>query len=377
MYPSISPCPGAPSFLLNIGKGTLEDICSWICLEIRYKDSIFVTALTRRTPSLFQFSCLNLKMFDRTKWVLRCRNPPYSMQIIKSMRISLAQTGSTEVDRSPAQHPITCQAIISQKKLKIRTKLVNCLRMIMSTMLLALSRFKKLRQKPPVHADAMGAGGSVVEGQIVDGDSENVTRNHWRLHVAEATEPSKCSETSKMVTVKLFCWIGGSWLSQETVECEEPQAWGWEGSMPNLDLMKLLQFLLTKHDEQVTLSHFSHKHSMYPTYPKIIYLIISKISEHALVITHKFTTRLVPLYNLDHIQPEFASQAPRGAGDGAGHSQAAPSSDKPCRDFAKGHCKYNWRKLEGSRLPQFIQFQRSIESLQRHHGWDGLSAWNV
>jgi len=33
---------------------------------------------------------------------------------------------------------------------------------------------------------------------------------------------------------------------------------------------------------------------------------------------------------------------PRGAGDGAGHSQAAPS-DKPCRDFAKGHCKYGDR----------------------------------
>lgn len=118
MYPSISPCPGAPSFLLYIGKGTLGDICSWICLEIRYKDSIFVTALTRRTSSLFQFSCLNLKMFDRTKWVLRCRNPPYSMQIIKSMRISLAQSGLTEVDRSPSQHPITCQAIISQQKVE-------------------------------------------------------------------------------------------------------------------------------------------------------------------------------------------------------------------------------------------------------------------
>lgn len=87
----------------------------------------------------------------------------------------------------------------------------------------------------------------MVEGQIVDGDSENVTR-------MKPLNLRNCSE--KMVTVKLFCWIGGSWLSQETVECEEPQAWGWEGSIPNLDLMKLLQFLLPKHDEQVTLSHF-------------------------------------------------------------------------------------------------------------------------
>ena len=341
MYPSISPCPGAPSFLLNIGKGTLEDICSWICLEIRYKDSIFVTALTRRTSSLFQFSCLNLKMFDRTKWVLRCRNPPYSMQIIKSMRISLAQTGSTEVDRSPAQHPITCQAIISQKKLKTRTKLTK--RVNLSS--------AKTASPCWCHGSWWLCGWGTNSG--------------WRLGKchSESLKPLNLRNVPRHPKwrVKLFCWIGGSWLSQETVECEEPQAWGWEGSMPNLDLMKLLQFLLTKHDEQVTLDHFRHKSSMYLKYPEIIYLIISKISEHALVITHKFTTRLVPLYNLDHIQREFASQAPRGAGDGAGHSQAAPSSDKPCRDFAKGHCKYNWRKFEGSRLPQFIQFQWSIE----------------
>ena len=100
------------------------------------------------------------------------------------MCISSAQTGLIKVEAHPSIPSVNPSPQQKVEDLHQTCEIPKCRNAEMhhhvKHQTLALSRFPRFLTSalPPVHADAMGAGGSVVEGQIVDEDSENVTRNH-------------------------------------------------------------------------------------------------------------------------------------------------------------------------------------------------------